>query len=77
MACPEKADHPVRMCRRHKNRHLRHGMAGRARCRRTGAGGCWLDVLAGRAWALFQVYVLDPYTGEMDHERVLPAPVSP
>lgn len=36
-----------------------------------------LDDLAGRAWAPFQVYVLDPYTGEMDQERVLPTPVSP
>ncbi|MEU5157753.1 MULTISPECIES: competence protein CoiA family protein [Actinomycetes] len=36
-----------------------------------------LDVLAGRAWAPFQVYVLDPYTGEIDQERVPPASVSP
>ncbi|MFE9059125.1 hypothetical protein [Streptomyces mutabilis] len=31
-----------------------------------------LDILAGRAWAPFQVYVLNPDTGEMDQERVLP-----
>ncbi|TVL90256.1 competence protein CoiA family protein [Streptomyces sp. SAJ15] len=34
-----------------------------------------LDVLAGRAWAPFQVYVFDPDTGAMDQERVLPSPV--
>ncbi|MGW1916503.1 hypothetical protein ACWCQS_38790 [Streptomyces sp. NPDC002076] len=32
-----------------------------------------LEVLAGRAWAPFQVYVLNPDTGETDEERVLPA----
>jgi competence protein CoiA len=35
-----------------------------------------LDTLVGRA-APFQVYVLDPHTGEMDQERVLPATVNP
>ncbi|MEV6403964.1 competence protein CoiA family protein [Streptomyces bobili] len=34
-----------------------------------------LDTLANRAWAPFQVYVLNPDTGEMYQERVLPAPV--
>ncbi|MFF8309931.1 competence protein CoiA family protein [Streptomyces lydicus] len=34
-----------------------------------------LAVLAGRAWAPFQVYVFDPETGVMDRERVLPASV--
>ncbi|MEU9123697.1 hypothetical protein AB0C96_28195 [Streptomyces sp. NPDC048506] len=32
-----------------------------------------LAVLAGRAWAPFQVYVLDPDTGAMDQERVPPS----
>ncbi|SBT93996.1 competence protein CoiA [Streptomyces sp. DI166] len=36
-----------------------------------------LDTLAGRAWAPFQVYVLNPDTGEMEQERVLPATVGP
>ncbi|GAB2456415.1 hypothetical protein GCM10027162_60880 [Streptomyces incanus] len=36
-----------------------------------------LDTLAGRAWAPFQVYVLNPDTGEMDQERVLPATATP
>ncbi|MEU9778342.1 competence protein CoiA family protein [Streptomyces sp. NPDC047968] len=35
-----------------------------------------LEDLAVRAWAPFQVYVLDPYTGRMSQERVLPPPVS-
>ncbi|MFE7706479.1 competence protein CoiA family protein [Streptomyces sp. NPDC057486] len=36
-----------------------------------------LETLAVRAWAPFQVYVLNPYTGRTYQERVLPAPVSP
>ncbi|MFF9638722.1 competence protein CoiA family protein [Streptomyces bacillaris] len=33
-----------------------------------------LEALAVRAWAPFQVYVLDPYTGRTDRERVVPPP---
>ncbi|GAA0466131.1 hypothetical protein [Streptomyces olivaceiscleroticus] len=33
--------------------------------------------LAERAWEPFQVYVFDPDTGVMYHERVLPTPVVP
>ncbi|WP_306192219.1 MULTISPECIES: hypothetical protein [unclassified Streptomyces] len=36
-----------------------------------------LDTLARRAWAPFQVYLLNPDTGEMEQERVLPATVGP
>ncbi|MER5617602.1 competence protein CoiA family protein [Streptomyces sp. NPDC002215] len=36
-----------------------------------------LEALAVRAWAPFQVYALNPYTGRTRQERVLPAPISP
>lgn len=33
-----------------------------------------LEALAAQAWAPFHVYVLNPYTGRTDRERVLPSP---
>ncbi|MFF6772000.1 competence protein CoiA family protein [Streptomyces sp. NPDC012637] len=36
-----------------------------------------VDTLADRAWAPFQVYVLNPHTGETDHARIPPATISP
>ncbi|MEE1735197.1 hypothetical protein PUR49_01380 [Streptomyces sp. BE147] len=36
-----------------------------------------LEALAVRAWAPFQVYLLNPYTGRTDRERVLPPPDRP
>ncbi|MFI0221498.1 hypothetical protein [Streptomyces lydicus] len=35
----------------------------------------YLEVLANRAWAPFQIYVLDPDIGAMYQERVLPSPI--
>ncbi|MER7150187.1 competence protein CoiA family protein [Streptomyces lydicus] len=35
----------------------------------------YLEVLANRAWAPFQIYVLDPAVGAMYQERVLPSPL--